>query len=87
MNWSVGFILAFGIVLPVGIGLGLGAYRAAQSPKVMAEAAALMVRSVMPLLSELVLKRNTPEVEQRMRECYRRGGRWDNFKKRCVDHR
>lgn len=87
MDWSVGFILAVGIVLPVGIGLGLGAYRAAQSPKVMAEAAALIFRSALPILSELVLKRNTPAVERQMQECHRRGMRWDNFKKRCVDHR
>jgi hypothetical protein len=32
-----------------------------------------------------VESRNTPEIEARMAECYRRGGTWDNFKKRCKD--
>jgi hypothetical protein len=29
--------------------------------------------------------RNTPEVEAQMAECVRRGGRWDNFRKKCVE--
>lgn len=85
MNAAVGFIFALGLVLPIGLGLALGAYRAAQSPKVMAEAAALVFKAAAPILKEIVLKRNTPEVERLMHACIRRAGRWDNFRKRCMD--
>lgn len=81
MNWTVGFILAIGILLPIGLGLGLGAYRAAQNPLVLAEAAALALKSLLPLLKELA-KRNDPETEKRMQEVIRRAGEWDNFRKR-----
>lgn len=82
MNWTVGLILAIGVVLPVGLGLGLGAYRAAQSPAFMAGAAALLLKTVLPILGEFVAKRNTPEVEKRMQQVNRRAGEWDNFRKR-----
>lgn len=82
MNWTIGLILAIGVVLPVGLGLGLGAYRAAQSPKVMAEAAALLVAAVMPIISKYVTKRSSPEIEESMRKVWRRAGEWDNFRKR-----
>lgn len=82
MNWTVGLILAIGIVLPVGLGLGLGAYRAAQSPRVMAEAAALLLAAITPILKQFIATRNAPEVEARMRQIERRGGEWDNFRKR-----
>jgi hypothetical protein len=34
-----------------------------------------------------VTNRNTPEVEAQMAECVRRGGRWDNFRKKCVENK
>ncbi len=34
-----------------------------------------------------VINRNTPEIEAQMAECTRRGGRWDNFRKKCVENR
>lgn len=82
MNWTIGFILAVGVILPVGLGLGLGAYRAVQSPKVLAEAGALLFKTLYPILKEFATKRNSPEVEARMREVARRAGEWDNFRKR-----
>ena len=85
MNWTIGLILAIGIVLPVGLGLGLGAYRAVQSPVVLGEAAALIVRAVLPILKELVGKRNSPEIEARIHEVIRRAGEWDNFRKKQRD--
>jgi hypothetical protein len=30
-----------------------------------------------------ILKRNPPDVEERMNDCIRSGGQWDNFRKRC----
>lgn len=82
MNWTVGLILCVGILLPVGIGAGLGAYRAVQSPAVLAGLAGLLVKTLLPILKEFALKRNSPEIEKRMQEVIRRGGQWDNFSKR-----
>jgi hypothetical protein len=82
MNWAVGLVLAFGIILPVGIGLGLGAYRAIQSPAFVGEAASILFKAFFPILKEFVGRRNSPEIEKRMHEVIRRGGKWDNFRKR-----
>lgn len=82
MNATLGFILAVGILLPVGLGLALGAYRAVQSPAFLAEAGALLLKTLMPILAEYAAKRNTPEVEAQMHKVTRRAGEWDNFRKR-----
>lgn len=38
---------------------------------------------LVPKITAWLAKRNTPEVEEAMRECVRRGGEWDNFRKKC----
>lgn len=85
MNWAVGFILAIGILLPVGIGLGLGAYRMVQNPVALAEASALIAKAVFPIFAAYVKKPNAPDVEAKMHEVGRRAGEWDNFAKRERD--
>jgi hypothetical protein len=87
MDWALGFILAVALLLPVGVGLGLGAYRAVQNPSFLGSVAAAALSAAGPILKELVLRRNPPDVERRMQECFRKGGRWDNFKKRCLEPR
>lgn len=82
MNWAVGLILAFGIIFPIGIGLGLGAYRAIQSPAFVGEAASILFKAFLPVLKDFVGRRNSPEIEKRMNEVTRRGGVWDNLRKR-----
>ena len=82
MDWLVVFIIGVGIVLPVGVGLGLGVYRAAQSPEMLMGAASFLVKALAPLIKEFVSKRNPPKVERRMLEVIRRGGEWDNVRKR-----
>lgn len=42
-----------------------------------------VIRYVLPLF----LDRNEPSVEERMQECIRRGGEWDNFRKVCKEKR
>lgn len=36
-----------------------------------------------PKIWEYVSRRNSPEIEAEMQKCLRRGGEWDNFRKRC----
>lgn len=39
---------------------------------------------VIPFILKYVGRMDT-DTEARMRECERRGGRWDNFRKKCVE--
>jgi hypothetical protein len=81
MNGLLIAILGLGVVLPLGAGFAIGAYRAAQNPAFYGEAAAIFGRAFLPLLLDF-LKRNDPETEKRMNEVLRRGGQWDNARKR-----
>ena len=60
-----------------------GIVLAARSPAVWKAIGTAVLSQLLPLIAAYVLKRNTPEIEARMQECYRRGGQWDNFNKRC----
>lgn len=64
-------------------GLGAGAFLVAQRPTFWIEFGARLLAAFAPRIWAYVSKRNTPEVEQQMRDCVRRGGEWDNFRKRC----
>lgn len=66
-------------------GLGAGAYLVAQRPAFWIEFGARLGKLLFPYLYEYFSKRNTPEVEARMRDCLRRGGEWDNFRKKCKE--
>lgn len=61
----------------------VGILLAARSPATWKALGAAVFSQLLPLIAAYVLKRNTPEIEARMQECYRRGGQWDNFNKRC----
>lgn len=41
------------------------------------------IKNMLPDIREYFGKRNTPEIEAKMAECVRRGGEWDNFRKKC----
>lgn len=60
-----------------------GIVLAARNPAVWTAIGSAVAAQIFPLIAAYVLKRNTPEIEARMQECYRRGGQWDNFNKRC----
>lgn len=82
MSWQE--IIATLVVLA---GLGAGAFLVAQRPAFWIEFGTRLARQFLPLAMAYVLKRNPPEIEKAMQDCYRRGGRWDNTKKRCVEPR
>jgi acyl-CoA reductase-like NAD-dependent aldehyde dehydrogenase len=63
----------------------LAVYGAFNSPSFVAGLTALAAAAAAKAIVTKVESRNTPEIEARMAECYRRGGTWDNFKKRCKD--
>lgn len=82
MTWQEGV----GIALVV-IGLVAGGYIAAQRPSFWVEFVGRVFAALRPLIWEYVSKRNSPEIEARMHDCIRRGGEWDNFRKKCKDRR
>ena len=63
----------------------LAVYGAFNSPSFVAGLTALAVALAAKAVIPVITKRNSADVEARMAECYRRGGTWDNFKKRCKD--
>lgn len=60
-----------------------GGFLAARNPTFWAVLGGAVIAQIMPLLKEYFGRRNTPEVEAEMAACVRRGGRWNNFTKRC----
>jgi hypothetical protein len=65
------------------LGLGAGAYMVAQRPAFWIEFGSRSLAVLWPHVLKYVTKRMSPEDEQRMQECHRRGGEWDNFRKKC----
>jgi hypothetical protein len=65
------------------LGLGAGAYMVAQRPAFWIEFGSRSLTALWPYVLKYVTKRMSPEYEQRMQECLRRGGEWDNFRKKC----
>lgn len=74
MSW----ILVVAVVAIIGAA-AFGTLLAFRSPAFWFGLTVEVVKAALPF----VKKRNTPEIEARMQECYRRGGEWDNFNKKC----
>jgi hypothetical protein len=74
VNW-----LEVVLILAVVLGLFSGAVLVARSPTFWFGLGTVMLKAALPYL----LKRMPPEQEKAMQDCLRRGGEWDNFKKRC----
>jgi len=71
-------IVAIAILI---LGVGAGGFLVAQRPSFWFGLGTVMFRAAFPYL----LKRMPPEKEKEMRDCIRRGGEWDNFRKKCRD--
>lgn len=78
MSWQE--ILAVSCVI---IGLIAGGYLAAQRPAFWVEFFTRVLIAFIPFASKYISKRMTPEEEEAYRQCVRRGGEWDHFRKRC----
>lgn len=74
MNW-----LLIAVVAAILCGTTAGAILVVRNPAFWAGLITEMMKAAIPFIG----KRNTPEIEAMMQECYRRGGEWDNFNKRC----
>jgi hypothetical protein len=65
------------------IGVAAAGFIVARRPAFWVELGLYMAKKLWPLILGYVLKRNDAETEERMRQCTRSGGKWNNFKKRC----
>lgn len=65
------------------ITIGIGGYLVARKPTFWVALGSALAAAAWPKIVEYILKRNTPTVEKQMAECVRRGGEWDNFRKKC----
>lgn len=74
-------VIALFVILTIG--LGVGGIMAARNPVFWLALGKAVLVSAIPKITELLTKRNSPEIEKRMHECIRRGGEWDNFQKKC----
>lgn len=63
------------------LGLGAGVVLFAQRPSFWIEFGVRLGQRLWPLL----IKRMSPEKEKEWRDCIRRGGEWDHFRKKCKD--
>lgn len=65
------------------LGVGAGGFLVAQRPTFWFSLGVVMFKAALPHLT----KRMSPEKEKEMRDCIRRGGEWDNFRKKCRDRK
>lgn len=77
--------LVITLFVVLALGLGVGGILAARNPAFWMAFGSEVVNAALPKIREVILRRNPPEVEARMQECLRKGGTWDNFRKRCRD--
>lgn len=78
MNW-----LDAALLLVLLLGLGAGAFMVARSPAFYVALGREIGRVLIPSVVRIVTKRMPPEQEAAWRDCYRRGGKWNDRTKRC----
>lgn len=79
--------MSFDTLLTIVLLMGAfaGAFLLFRSPSVYLAFFAEAARRVSPIIVAYVLKRNTPKVEEKMKQATRRAEEWDNFNKRPRD--
>lgn len=81
MNGLLLFIIGVGVVLPVGAGFALGAYRAAQTPGFYAGAIRLGIEATFPIFKKLFTKM-TPDEREAWQRAMRQAEEWDHLNRR-----
>lgn len=67
------------------VGLAAAAVLVGQRPAFWGGLVLFMLQRAWPYIKAYVLMRDPPDIEAQKAECVRRGGEWDNFRKRCRD--
>lgn len=84
MNW-LDALLIFAVLIAMILGVAAGGFLAARQPAFWAEMISALGKAALPKIIAYLVLRNPPDIEKKMRDCVRRGGEWDNFKKKCRD--
>lgn len=84
MGWWEWAVIACLLVGIVGMGAIL-TVRLYNNPFLLAGLIPTIWAHVKPVLLRVIFDRMEPELEEEMRKCIKRGGKWDNFRKKCVD--
>lgn len=83
MNTGEWLLILFAVF--VGLCFGAGAYSIARTPKFYIELATELWPLIKGVAIAIFVPRNTPEVEDKMKQATRRAEEWDNFRKRPRD--
>lgn len=75
--------LVIGLLVLLSVSVAAGGFLAARNPAFWYGLVSAALSAALPKIAEYVARRNTPDIEAKMQECIRRGGEWDNFRKRC----
>lgn len=67
------------VIVALIAGLAIGTYFVARAPEFWIGMLSHVIKSMVPVLA----KRLPPEQEAAWRDCIRRGGKWNNHKRRC----
>ena len=78
MSW-----IEIALVIAVLVGAASGTALVVRSPAFWAEIGAAALKASFPAIQAYMTKRMTPELEKAWRDCEKRGGKWNNFRKRC----
>lgn len=78
MNW-----LEIASIALVCLGLAAGAFLFARRPEFWIEFGYRLFERLWPLVWRVMSKRMDPETEKAWRDCRRKGGKWNQHKKRC----
>lgn len=73
------------MLVSIGVGLTAAAFLVGQRPAFWVGAVIFAVQRAWPYVKAYIVMRDPPEIEALKAECVRRGGEWDNFKKKCRD--
>ena len=81
--YGVDAALTIALFVTLLIAVAAGGFLAARNPTFWYGLVSAAFAAALPRIAEYILRRNPPDIEAKMHECIRRGGEWDNFKKRC----
>lgn len=80
MTW-----LEIAVIASLLLTVGLGGFLVSQRPAFWAGLVSVLAKAAWPHIVKYVSARMTPAQEREFRDCVKRGGEWDSFRKKCRD--
>lgn len=76
-------LIVSALVMAVLLGVGSAAFLVMRSPAFWGDVGKELLTKAWPQIWAVLSKRMPPDQEQAMRDCYRRGGKWNHVRRRC----